>query len=255
MVRFVARDNSRKVGTSVAPNPLRSHIRDWQEMANVDPFRAISGQNKQWNVDEFFATAKPHMDQLFSAASGLGLPRAYERAVEFGCGAGRFLPHFEKRFKEVWGADVSQEMIDSASQYNPRCRFHLVTGLDLQFFPDNHFDLIYSFLVLQHLPNKSAITGYIKEFMRILRPGGLAAFQLPDRLNLRWRIQPRRRAYQLLHALGVGGERLQAWGLLPMRLTALPKETVESVVTGVGCRVLRVDTLGLPEEAMYYIAK
>lgn len=224
-------------------------------MATVDPFRAISGQHRPWTIEELFATAKPHMDQLFSAVSALNLPRAYERALEFGCGAGRFMPHFETRFKEVWGADVSPQMIDLASRYNPRCRFHLVTGPDLQFFPENHFDLIYSFLVLQHLPNKSAIIGYIKEFMRILRPGGLATFQLPDRLNLRWRIQPRRRVYQLLRALGAGGERLQALGLLPMRLTALPKESVESAVARFGCRVLRVETLGMPEAAMYYIGK
>lgn len=203
-------------------------------MAAADPCRAISGQNKHWNIDEFFATAKPHMDQLFSAADSLGLPKAYDRALEFGCGAGRFLPHFEKRFKEVWGADVSPEMTDLARKYNPGCKFHLVTGADLKFFPDNHFDLIYSFLVLQHLPNRSAIAGYAKEFIRILRPGGLAAFQVPDRLSLRWRIQPRRRAYKALHALGFGPKRLQSWNLLPMGLIAIPRDAVRDAVAEAG---------------------
>lgn len=235
--------------------PLKAHIRDWQEMAAVNPFQAISGQNKQWNIDEFFATAKPHMDQLFSVAGSLGLPKAYDRALEFGCGAGRFLPHFGKRFREVWGADVSPEMIDLASKCNPTCKFHLVTGADLKFFPDNHFDLIYSFLVLQHLPNTAAIVGYIQDFMRILRPGGLAAFQVPDRLSLRWRIQPRRRVYRLLRALGVRGGRLQSHGFLPMRFTAASQRIVRSAVSAVGCEVLSIEALGAPEGLMYYCTK
>lgn len=218
----------------MAPDSLKSHIRDWQKMAAVDPFQAISGQNKQWNVEEFFATAKPHMEQLFSAADSFALPKRFDRALEFGCGAGRFLPHFQKRFTEVWGADVSREMIDLASRYSPQCKFHLVTGADLKFFPDSHFDLIYSFLVLQHLPNRYAVTGYIKEFMRILRPGGLAAFQIPDRLSLRWRIQPRRRAYKILHVLGLSAQRLQSWSLLPMRLIAMPRAAVREVISEAG---------------------
>ena len=218
----------------MAPDSLKSHIQDWQEMAAADPMRAISGQRKQLDLEEFFATAKPHMDQLFSVARPIGLPKEFDRALEFGCGAGRFLPHFEKRFKEVWGADVSPEMIDLASKHNPRCKFHLVTRPDLKFFPNNHFDLIYSFLVLQHLPNRSAIAGYIGEFIRILRPGGLAAFQVPDRLSFRWRVQPRRRAYKILHALGFGPKRLQSWNLLPMRMTAIPRSAVRQAVSEAG---------------------
>lgn len=223
-------------------------------MAAADPFQAISGQNKHWNAEEFFATAKPHMDQLFSAASALSLPRKYDRALEFGCGAGRFLPHFEKRFKEVWGADVSPEMLDLASKHNPGCKFHLVTGNELEFFPDNHFDFIYSFLVLQHLPNRSAIAGYIQEFIRILRPGGLAAFQIPDRLSLRWRIQPRRRAYKMLHALGVGPKRLQSWNLLPMRLIAMPRGAVRDVIEEAGGSI-RSEVLSGNDGIFYFCTK
>src|SRR5215813_4245660 len=100
---------------------LQSHIRDWQDMASFDPLRAISGQKRDWKIEEFWATAQPHVDQLLSAASRLGLPKSFDRALEFGCGAGRFLPHFEKRFAEVWGVEVSTSMIDLAKKYNPGC--------------------------------------------------------------------------------------------------------------------------------------
>src|SRR5579864_4035942 len=118
-------------------NPFDSHVRDWQNMARFDPLRAISGQKKQWSMDEFFATAQVHMDALFWVASSLGLPNGCQRALEFGCGAGRFLRHLEKRFPEVWGVDVSPAMIDLAQTHNPDCKFHLNTTADLSFFPSD----------------------------------------------------------------------------------------------------------------------
>jgi SAM-dependent methyltransferase len=245
----------RVIDPAMASNPLKSHIRDWQEMASADPLRAISGQRKHWTFEEFLATAKPHMEQLFSVMEGLDLPRTFDCALEFGCGAGRFLCHLEKRFGEVWGVDVSEDMLRLARRYNPSCRFHLNTTAGLEVFPNSRFDLVYSFLVLQHLPAPPLIVNYIKEFLRILKPGGLAAFQIPDHLSMRWRIQPRRRMYQLLRNLGINGERLQSWNLLPMRLTAVSEKIVESAVSEVGGKVVRIDFLGRPEGAMYYCTK
>lgn len=241
--------------SAMVQGPLKSHIRDWREMAAVDPFRAITGRKKIGSMEELYATAGPPMEQLFAFASSAGLPQAWERVLEFGCGAGRFLPHFEKRFREVWGVDVSPEMLELARRHNPACRFHLNAAPDLASFPDDHFDLVYSFLVLQHLPRASTITSYVAEFMRIVKPAGLVAFQVPDRLTLRWRVQPRRRAYRLLHAVGIGHERLQSWNLLPMRLTAVPESVIRKTVTAAGGKILRIEPLGGVEQAMYYCSK
>lgn len=234
---------------------FKSHIRDWQDMASFDPLRAISGQKRSWYKDEFWATARPHMEQLFSAASLLGLPKSHERAMEFGCGAGRFLPYFKKQFDEVWGVDVSPVMIDLAQKHNPQCRFHLNTTDDLKPFPADHFDLIYSFLVLQHLSDTSLIGNYVKEFVRILKPGGLAAFQIPNRLSMRWRVQPRRRLYHLLRSLGFSPKHLQSWSLLPMSLVALPEEKVKRIISTAGGRLSEKENLRGTEGLMYYCTK
>lgn len=234
---------------------LKSHIRDWQDMASFDPFRAISGQKRNWPLEELWATAKPHMDQLFSMASFLGLPKSHDRALEFGCGVGRFLPHLAERFREVWGVDVSPSMIDLAKKYNPRCKFLLNTAGDLRSFPSDHFDLIYSFLVLQHLPDASLIAQYLGEFIRILKPSGLAVFQIPDRLGVRWRIQPRRRIYHLMHSLGVSSRRLQSWGLLPMRLLAMSDETVAGIVSTAGGKICKKEKLSETEGILYCCSK
>ena len=234
---------------------LKAHIRDWQDMASFDPLRAISGQKKDWDFEEFWATAQPHIDQLFLTASVLGLPNTWDRALEFGCGAGRFLPHFEKRFGEVWGVDISPSMIQLAERHNPRCKFHLNVAEDLRFFQADHFDLIYSFLVLQHLPDKSLIARYLREFVRVLKRGGLAAFQIPDRLGLRWRIQPRRRIYRLLHSVGLSSNQLQQWGLLPMSMVAMSEQTVGKLISAAGARVCHRERLGGTDGVLYYCTK
>jgi ubiquinone/menaquinone biosynthesis C-methylase UbiE len=60
----------------------------------------------------------------------------------------------------------------------------------------HHF--VYSALVLQHLPRVEAIRTFIAEFLRVLKPGGLLAFQLPTRMpprTLRTILRLRTRAY------------------------------------------------------------
>ena len=46
------------------------------------------------------------------------------------------------------------------------------------------FDFIYSNIVLQHIPREAQF-GYVREFGRILKPGGIAVFQTPAGLNFR----------------------------------------------------------------------
>ncbi len=60
-----------------------------------------------------------------------------------------------------------------------RCNYHVNTVADLSLFPDGAFDFIYSNITLQHIPPEAS-EAYIGEFMRVLRPGGIALFQVPD---------------------------------------------------------------------------
>lgn len=62
-------------------------------------------------------------------------------------------------------------------------------------FVDGSFDLVYSNIVLQHVPDRRAIESYIAEFCRIVRPGGLVAFQLPSHIPVIYRLQWQRRPY------------------------------------------------------------
>jgi SAM-dependent methyltransferase len=73
-------------------------------------------------------------------------------------------------------------MIESANKLNrypDRCHYYLNEKSDLSYFPAEHFDFIYSKIVLQHMEQVYS-KAYIKEFLRILSPNGVLVFQIPD---------------------------------------------------------------------------
>jgi hypothetical protein len=85
------------------------------------------------------------------------------------------------------------------------------------------------------------IKGYLREFVRVLATGGLAVFQLPTAIPLRYRVQPRRHLYRLLRGAGVSAQRLQREGLYPISMRAIPRDAVVATVRAAGGTVLAVD--------------
>jgi ubiquinone/menaquinone biosynthesis C-methylase UbiE len=82
-------------------------------------------------------------------------------------------------------------MIELARRNNQfeNCTFHLNSALNLGLFPDDHFDLVYSNIVLQHV-HPSCSKRYLAEFIRVLKPQGMAVFQLPSEpADPSWRRQ------------------------------------------------------------------
>jgi 2-polyprenyl-3-methyl-5-hydroxy-6-metoxy-1,4-benzoquinol methylase len=236
---------------------FETHVQDWEALAK-DPLWAVLTEKRGWSVDEFFATGEADVQALMASVAALGFPRERIRVLDFGCGVGRLTRQLSKHFQECWGVDVSRQMLELAAKYNPSSHFHLNQRTDLQDFPSNHFDLIYSLIVLQHQPDAKVIAAYLREFMRVLRPQGLLAFQLPSRMPLRYRLGPRRRAYKLLHTAGFEPERLLRWKLCPMTMTAVDPSDVESILTAAGGHLLKTEphdgSRPIPS-MMYYVTK
>jgi len=232
----------------VAPDVLDRHKRDWEELAATDPLWAILAAPEhrwgRWPLEEFFATGEGEIAQVLEVASGLGYPKQHERALDFGCGVGRLTRALSGRFREAVGIDISEEMIRLARELSPpeNCSFELNTRSDLTQFESESFDFVYTALVLQHLPNKALVKGYLGEFLRVLRPGGLAVFQALAHLPLRQRLQPRRRAYALLHNAGLSHDLLLSrLKLVPVRLNTITEDDVRSTVEAQGAVVERVE--------------
>jgi ubiquinone/menaquinone biosynthesis C-methylase UbiE len=226
---------------------LPKHRRAWEDLGRVDPFWAVlnspSRRHGQWDPVEFFATGKREIDSLMKSAEELALPHQRKSALDFGCGVGRMARPLASHFESYTGVDISEAMIAQAREWNrdcSQCRFiHNTTG-DLRVFDSASFDLIYSRFVLQHLPSRELVESYLRDFIRILRPGGLLACQLPSRIGLLHRLQPRRRFYALLRSIGVN-ERvlLGPLKLTPMAMRAMPEKEVARLVQTLGGRLVR----------------
>lgn len=162
---------------------FRKLARNWDAFGDADPlFGVLSDPTKfggQWRVDDFFASGDAHVRKWLRIIHGVA-PFHRGSCLDFGCGVGRLTRPLAESFLETVGIDVAKSMIAVARRYNrnPHCRFVVNRDPDLRSINSSTFDFVHSCLVLQHVPPEVTIT-YIQEFFRVVKPGGVVAFQLP----------------------------------------------------------------------------
>lgn len=167
---------------------LKYHI-NWDELAELDAKWAIltapDKKYNKWPEKEFFKTGELEINKLLKLIKDLNLKVQFGTALDFGCGIGRVAYALGEYYNKVYGVDISEKMIFEAKKYlkNKKIVFIQNTRNDLQCFENNQFDLIYSLITLQHIPDKKQIRSYLNEFIRILRPGGILYFQMPTISN------------------------------------------------------------------------
>jgi SAM-dependent methyltransferase len=100
--------------------------------------------------------------------------RSCRAVLDFGCGWGRILRFFLKDIEpeNLYGIDHSEEMIRISRQTNKWCQFVTIQSSPPTSFPAQFFGLIYLYSVFSHLPEEMH-WAWLKEFRRLLRPGGL----------------------------------------------------------------------------------
>ena len=101
--------------------------------------------------------------------------------VEVGCGPGRMTQAVAERFDRVVAVDVSPAMVERARAAVTAANVEIfaVPGDRLAGIADGSADVVVCYLVLQHLPSRSVVLAYLREFARVLAPGGEAFVQLP----------------------------------------------------------------------------
>jgi SAM-dependent methyltransferase len=166
---------------------FRTLARNWEALGETDPmFGVLSDPTKfggKWSVDEFFETGRAHVHNLFRILNARHVAFDRGRCLDFGCGVGRLTIPLAESFEHTIGVDVARSMIEPARRHrrpHDPVEFVVNTDQDLRRFPTSTFDFVHSCLVLQHIPPQLAV-GYVAEFLRVTKPGGLVVFQLPAR--------------------------------------------------------------------------
>jgi len=110
------------------------------------------------------------------------------RLLDVGSGFGFFVAEMKKKGWEAAGVEISQKALEYAGN---------VLGLTVHpgplgkaGFPDNQFDAVTAFYVIEHLPSPR---DFLRECYRILKPGGLLLLRYPHTTPIK----------NLFHFLGV----------------------------------------------------
>ena len=152
---------------------------DWNERARKDAEFFIA---KTTGAEAFEASARDDVRALVSGIESAITPSA--RILEMGCGIGRLIKQLAPQVREIHGIDVSGEMIERAGVYLadlPNVHLHENTGSDLSDLETGSFDVVYSYLMFQHVPDQTVVERYLHEASRVLRPSGVFKFQIDGR--------------------------------------------------------------------------
>ena len=171
--------------------------RDWDERAILDARRAVYTRDSEADVAGFDESGRANYDQLVRPF----LPVLLEgrlpgdcRVVEIGCGLGRMTQWFAREFAAVDAMDVSPAMLEQARARltgSANIAWRLGSGYDLQPIPGGCCDLVFSYIVFQHIPSQAAIEGYVREAARVLKPRGAFKFQLNGDQSAEYRAHAR----------------------------------------------------------------
>ena len=121
---------------------------------------------------------KDHILRMFDKEGG--------KVLDIGCGPGVITLYLLQRGSEVWGVDISEEMIEETAKQIEKMGFkdvaHFSTGditsLD---FPDGYFDAVICSGVIEYLEDEELA---IKEIYRVLKPDGIAIITVPTSQRL-----------------------------------------------------------------------
>lgn len=91
--------------------------------------------------------------------------------LEIGCGYGRDAREILNRTHHYTGLDASKTLLKRAKERLPKARFVEADAEEYD-YPDNEYDIVFSFAALRHL-DQAGVQTVLKKVYDSLRPGGL----------------------------------------------------------------------------------
>ncbi len=206
---------------------------DWDRRARENAFHYVASGQDDWTEEEFAASGEQAVRELILADAARLCPDGDWKAktlLEIGCGAGRMTRPLADVVGEVHAVDVSPEMLAIARRRladKPNAKFHPINGRSLEPLAEQRFDIVFSTIVFQHIPELEAIESLVADAAARTRPRGVLKLQVqgdrplgaPDRDTwlgatvsaldvLRWLKQFQ---LELLDSTGAGTQEMWLW--------------------------------------------
>lgn len=135
--------------------------------------------------------------------SSLPKRECYDRILEVGAGSGHHIQYVARGYREYVMTDKSNKMLEIAREkynnfeYGDTLKIEEQDAASIN-YPDSGFDRLIATHVLEHLKNPVRV---LREWDRVVRPGGVISIVLPCDPGVLWRLGrhlgPRRNATRL----------------------------------------------------------
>lgn len=128
-------------------------------------------------TSEKIASDNPIHQRLFKAYV---IAQDYVRGelLEVGCGEGRGIALLEPLVSHYTAIDKIEEVINVLKEKHPGSTFLVSNIPPFQHLPNDAYDTVVSFQVIEHIPNDLY---FLQEIHRVLKPGGTALLTTPNR--------------------------------------------------------------------------
>lgn len=235
--------------------------KDWDERARKNAFFYIASWKHEWDLASFFQSGEEDYERLVAPVlHRFGFSTQDKSMLEVGCGVGRMTRAFAQRFARVAAFDLSPKMLEQAKQLTPEIpnvSWIYSNGVDLRPAANESIDFVFSYLVLQHLPEESLVQSYVGEMIRVLRPSGVCLFQFNGSsrptmnwrgrmawglVNMMWDLRARAAARSIAKVLGLDPQMAgKSW-----HGPAVSQKQIEAAVLAAGGEVLEFPGEGTP---------
>jgi len=118
--------------------------------------------------------------KMYQALVGLGCDKE-SFILEVGCGSGEYLEYISKASGVISGIDISPDALKS---YLERGYNGILADALTMPFPDNAFDYVMYPAILHHLIGQGDLVDYLKESVRVAKPGGYVMALEPNMFNI-----------------------------------------------------------------------
>lgn len=156
----------------------------WNELAEKNAaYYIMTDKSKSDSEESFKLSGEQDVRKFFLEDEVLHSVISTEKkakVLEIGCGTGRLSEFIAPHVQTLHAVDISEKMILQAQQ-----RLHTLTnavftatdGMSFQ-LEDDSIDVVFSYIVFQHMPSIDIVQKNINEISRILKSSGVAKIQL-----------------------------------------------------------------------------